>query len=54
MQGTDEQPGIVPRALEELYQLKIRMESYNTLEINFECYMAELYVNTLYDCLNPT
>lgn len=53
MQGSDEQPGIVPRGLEELYQLKGRMEALKSLEINLECYMAELYINTLFDCLNP-
>lgn len=40
MQGTDEQPGIVPRAIEEIYSLKQRMEGNGHYRVTFECYMV--------------
>jgi hypothetical protein len=50
MQGTDEQPGIVPRAIEEIYSLKQRMEGNGHYKVTFECYMVQLYVDSLIDC----
>jgi hypothetical protein len=40
MQGTQEQPGIVPRAIDELYRLKSRMESNGHYKVSLECYMV--------------
>ena len=42
IQGTPENPGIVPRALEELFILKNTKEQSYSLE--FECFMVELYL----------
>ena len=42
IQGTPENPGIVPRALEELFILKNSKEQSYSLE--FECFMVELYL----------
>eukprot|EP00347_Sterkiella_histriomuscorum_P020786 403336463 len=50
MQGNEEKPGIIPRALQELFKLKKKMEQ-NNFTVYFECYMVELYVNQLIDCL---
>jgi len=40
MQGTPESPGIVPRAIDELYRLKSRMESNGHYRVSLECYMV--------------
>ena len=53
IQGTEENPGIVPRALQELFQLKNRLEHNDHYSIKFECYMVELYLDQLIDLLNP-
>jgi hypothetical protein len=51
IQGTDQRPGIVPRALEELFTLRKNKElSYTVV---FECYMVELYLDQLHDLLAP-
>ena len=42
IQGTPENPGIVPRALEELFILKKSKEQSYSLQ--FECFMVELYL----------
>ena len=42
IQGTPENPGIVPRALEDLFILKNSKEQSYSLE--FECFMVELYL----------
>ena len=42
IQGSPENPGIVPRALEELFILKNTKEKSYSLE--FECFMVELYL----------
>ena len=42
IQGSPENPGIVPRALEELFILKNTKEQSYSLE--FECFMVELYL----------
>ncbi len=54
MQGTEENPGIVPRALQELFDLKSKMEDKHSFTVKLECYMAELYVSSLIDCLYPS
>ena len=53
MQGTAEQPGIVPRAIEELYRHKARMERNGQFTVSMECYMVQLYVDNLIDCFYP-
>lgn len=50
MQGTEEQPGVVPRALGEVFALKARMEANSRFKVALECYMVQLYVDTLIDC----
>ncbi|CDW82915.1 kinesin-like calmodulin-binding protein zwichel [Stylonychia lemnae] len=50
MQGSEENPGIIPRALTQLFNIKRQMEM-NNFTIHFECYMVELYINNLIDCL---
>lgn len=50
MQGSDDNPGIIPRALTQLFNIKRQMEM-NNFTIHFECYMVELYINNLIDCL---
>jgi hypothetical protein len=50
MQGTSEQPGIVPRGIEELYLLKSKMEANGHYKVSLECYMVQLYVDNLIDC----
>ena len=44
IQGTPDMPGIVPRALSELFQLKQKYEA-NGFSVNFECYIVELYLD---------
>ena len=51
IQGTPENPGIVPRALSELFMLKNKYESNHNYTINFECYIVELYLDQLHDLL---
>ena len=43
IQGSPDRPGIVPRALEELFTLKKNKELSYTVQ--FECYMVELYLD---------
>lgn len=50
MQGNEECPGIVPKALEELFRLKEKMK--NNFHVTFECNMVEIYLNNLNDCLS--
>lgn len=40
MQGDSQSPGIVPRALKELYRLKRSMEENGHYIVTFECYMV--------------
>ena len=51
IQGSPEMPGIVPRALEELFTLRKNKELSYT--VKFECYMVELYLDQLHDLLAP-
>lgn len=51
IQGTPDNPGIVPRALQELFLIKQRMEKTGAYSIVFECYMVELYLDQLHDLL---
>lgn len=54
MQGTPEQPGIVPRAIEELYRLKTRMEVNGHYRVTCDCYMVQLYIDNLIDCFGTS
>ena len=45
IQGTPETPGIVPRALDELFMLKNKYEANHGFTISFECYIVELYLD---------
>lgn len=49
MHGTAENPGITPRAADELFNLISGMQNY--CEINVSCHMVELYMDTLIDLL---
>ena len=49
IQGTPQNPGIVPRALSELFSLKERYEKNQAFTVTFECYMIELYLDQLHD-----
>lgn len=51
IQGDQEKPGIVPRALEELFSIKRRLEKLQTFTVTFQCYMVELYLDKLQDLL---
>lgn len=51
IQGTPDLPGIVPRALEELFMIKRRLEKFQTVTVKFSCYMVELYLDKLQDLL---
>lgn len=51
IQGTPETPGIVPRALDELFMLKNKYEANHGFSISFECYIVELYLDQLHDLL---
>ena len=54
MQGTADQPGIVPRAIEELYRLKTKMETNGHYRVSCDCYMVQLYVDNLIDCFGSS
>ena len=43
IQGTNQFPGIVPNAFQELFALKQKLST--NLKITFECYMVELYLD---------
>ena len=45
IQGSPEMPGIVPRALDELFMLKTKYEANQGFSISFECYIVELYLD---------
>ena len=51
IQGAPERPGIVPRALQELFMLKQKYEQNQGFTISFECYIVELYLEKLHDLL---
>jgi hypothetical protein len=53
MQGCEGNEGIVPRAINELFALKNKMEKDNHYEIQFEIYMIEVYNERLYDSFSP-
>lgn len=48
--GTNDQPGIVPRALEELFR---QASLDNTSSISFSMSMLEVYMGNLRDLLAP-
>lgn len=48
MQGSDTNPGVTPRALEELFSLVEYMKNYTVV---LKCYMVELYKDELRDLL---
>lgn len=49
IQGTETQPGIVPRSFEEMERILASMVNYS---YSMECYMVELYNNILNDLLD--
>ena len=49
--GTQDNMGIVPRSFMEMFNIKQKMEKDNHFEVNFECYMVELYLDKLNDLL---
>jgi hypothetical protein len=49
MHGNAENPGITPRAVDELFNLISNLQ--NHCEINISCHMVELYMDTLIDLL---
>lgn len=51
MQGTDEMPGVTPRAFSELFSLLRRLPEHYQWKVS--CYMVELYLDTLLDLLKP-
>lgn len=51
IQGTEEMPGLTPRAITELYTL-IGSQS-KTFDINLSCYMVEIYKGEMRDLLLP-
>ena len=50
--GPEDNVGIVPRSLMELFERKVKMEKSNQFSVRFECYMVELYLDKLVDLLN--
>lgn len=48
IQGNDSSPGIAPRSFIELYRILSLMNNYS---YKIECYMVELYIDTLTDLL---
>jgi hypothetical protein len=53
IQGTESNPGIVPRSLDELFKIKQRMEKNDHYKVVLECYMVEIYKSNLEDSLFP-
>jgi hypothetical protein len=51
MYGNKENPGITPRAVDEIFCLASQMEEHYEVEISL--YMIELYLDTLVDLLAP-
>ncbi len=43
-------PGLTPRAIEEMFDI---VESMNNYKVRLSCYMVELYLNDLRDLLLP-
>ena len=41
----------MPRALDELFSIKRRLEKLQTFTVSFQCYMVELYLDKLQDLL---
>lgn len=50
IQGDDTNPGIAPRSFTEMYNIITAMNNYTC---KLECYMVELYIDTLTDLLLP-
>jgi len=50
IQGTEEQPGLTPRSINELYGLISGMKQF---EVNLSCYMVEIYKGEMRDLLLP-
>jgi hypothetical protein len=50
IQGSDDNPGIAPRSFTEMHMILENMNNYN---YTMECYMVELYLDTLNDLLLP-
>lgn len=47
----NEQRGIVPRGFHEMFNIKQRLEKDGAYQIQFQCYMVELYLDRLNDLL---
>ena len=50
IQGTEENPGLTPRSIEEMYRLIGNMTQY---DVELSCYMVEIYKGELRDLLLP-
>lgn len=50
IQGNDSNPGITPRAIDELFAIT---GSMNLWDVKLKCYMVELYKTDLRDLLIP-
>jgi len=50
IQGSDSNPGIAPRSFQEMERI---LQSMNNYTYSMECYMVELYLDTLTDLLLP-
>ena len=50
VQGSASNPGITPRAIDELFTI---VESMNNYNVTLKCYMVELYLDELRDLLLP-
>jgi len=51
IQGSEENPGLTPRSIHELYQIVGAMKS--NFEVELSCYMVEIYKGELRDLLVP-
>lgn len=50
IQGTENNPGVTPRAIKEIFTIISGMDNYI---ISVKCYMVELYLKELRDLLLP-
>jgi hypothetical protein len=50
IQGTEEKPGLTPRAISELYAIVGGMQQF---DVQLSCYMVEIYKGEMRDLLLP-
>lgn len=50
IQGSEENPGLTPRAISELYSIVGGMKQFN---VELSCYMVEIYKGEMRDLLLP-